>query len=1745
MLKKKSNQLLLSLLFILIFSIVIMSYFINQNSASAAVIPDGVYGRNGEVYVMVGSGALKGVYASQSIDAAGNRQIIPGGIRLFPKGASSEVKVDPANPNNIIYVGDMDTYKTLAVDQYRNLYVLSSRIDPGLIKPPANSYCIFDPPVEEGVTAVGADSSGNVFFDIINYIPGQPQCYHGNPRPSMVAPAAPGYKFYWDGGNFSDLAGGNLGTPPDPPAAIKANYAAKYGISDQRQIKRITGGTNNEAADWYLGLYPKYNDHRPVHYGPGAWNPNAYNGIVGGNWQRKWNWKIQRVNVWINSYIDQIPSPTVPDNGVPLPQAGVERPFEQVYYTTNVAYKLRRQSACGEFHGDSLNETDRVTSEKCMQSLAVTGGGRRYSYSSMPYPTIKKGTVLPSKNGGVINYGVPLADSAANIYFKKGAAGVGSLINKDISENTIAIGAATRDKDNDWVYAAPDSEPEGQIVDFSVADQWDGKGGVLYRLIQPAGDPKVVNKIIKWDKYNGYSLDNTKDPEGIKHGKMSVEPDVKCIASDGRGGVFWVTDARVQYDDARVGAAYTDINGGPLPSVNPPLPAPVVTPTGTYWSWKVRATVPASTELWYYDYYNKSKTKLNSFRVGTQLVDIIEEFSDAAGKTRSKVITNIIGPPVGPPPISDITLDLATVNIAGPPVGGDEKNGCDIVSKTIANKNPSNIKINDGKGNETTIDPAFIDEITEDKQYTATVENAPDSTSFSNDDVAINTKSGSALKDENGNGIKGGFRYSLRKGTTAYYWKVEMVEPVKKVITPDFPTAKASNFVDFPAVDYKGDPLPNAPVLTASEWYESVAPGAIDPAKEGGSEASSEFKFTPKEPGIYKISMMAAGKFYRYELMPFPSYITERTQDKYKPNKLSYLFFDDGSGAGGVKGDGILNGSESIVSCRYLLVTAQPKVTDNYVTGISITGPKDVNENEINTWTAQATFKFAKSFRHEDSSNKMETYDGIGVWDYPSNVRELWGLPVFSGGDPGENYDAGAASFPPNADPANKTNPNEKYRDFGEAPKGITPTGSPATYKTGDSVIWIEGVGTQTDPTKPLNKADLGCIEYEWYIAAENKNNGKFPGWNSEKKEHEILIARGRLSDEKMFADKTPVVKWSAYKAANPTDDRKFTATINLRYAFDMPLDPGRYFMYIKFKYPKLKWAGRSEKNGNTGEFAHYDLVPDGNGETGYNTINWTAVNDGSKPAGFEITVKDLQAPLAYFHAPKYDESKDANPGFKEAGTPAAGFAYKGGTTGDPFPTEIPYSVCDNNPNQPITSNLKALLGPKRSELKWLDVSTTEKEDKECDFTKEKVESVLKKTITPFQKYGVIQEPWYKDADILNANGKITLSAYEVNLYPGFGKDAPYRKAGYICEAAPYNFSGAPLPYDCFGTLPLYAAGNDGSGNIIGNYNNDPSQKGTTGTDEINVTDNNAGLATNEVAYTKSPACFSIIDNDSPTIIFRALRSRDNLVREFKIDDNANKEAYNDKMEWDSNAPVTSANPKLAFKENGLQAITVTDFKIDDSIDRTIFDRKACAPTQQMKIKLDTKLVDPSSDPDIGGGADGSGIYKYNIKFNSKNIELTNSYKEYSPASLAFYDLSKILGTPSDDTLELIENSRTRFEIAISDNVDGMISPSMNLDDKSMVTNPFNCYMATDNLGDSETLAEVMKGWRDKDVKGIKTLVTYGIFRNPTLDLSKTPYLFIAAKDKSGNATIIKTKAIILHTIMKRETINIENRRTE
>jgi len=1722
-------------LFILSLSVFITLFIFGSMDASLAANNDTVYSRNGEVYVMIGQGTRMGVYASQQLVGGARVTKKPDGVKLFG---------DPAI---------MDNYQSLAVDQFRNIYVLSGKLDPGLITMPVDSYFPVDPPEAEGIVGVG-NAGGTEFHDVINHCDNSPKSWHNSfPREDIARTQKN------DVAGFATCYG--LGIAPGlPPAAIMANYQAKY-AGRTGDIRRIP------LNHWYVGQL--------------AWNGGGRTITCSDStvtWQVKYNIKVQRINLWISHYVDgaYIPAGVVPTQApdpVITPNV-VNDMFEKVFNTTNIEYKRRRATGCGEpTHPGFLGETNAAVQTRYRLGFTTTGAGRRYVYSSLPVPKIKKGTIkLVAGN----TFGIPQMDSADFTALNP---------TQPLVATTVSIGAATKNATEDYVYTAPTTDNGWDVIDFAVADQWDGTGGVRYMLLQAPGGNCVFNKTLakklKWNKMNAYTP-VVGDP--VKAGEIPLDKDVKAIAGDGSGSIYYLTDPRPVFDAASAADTFYAFDASPSnlkPLITPGKPDPMPPVDGVnVWGWQRKFSSRAATELHQVEYYTKTKTNLNNFTVGTENALVLEIFSDPNGMnfiSRGK-------PEPIPPVVSDIKVALASINLAGPPTGNDEKMVADVVSSNATTKKLKDIRVSNRDGGVLGEAGLEGDEISEDTQYRSAMENAP--LQFSNDLIKKNIISGPVLRDENGNGIKGGFDFAARPATACYYWRVEMVEPMKKVLTPDAGFPSKSD----PAVNVtlnKLTAVPNgwaalagkgassqAANLADGYWYGSRgvnADLASNAENANAAEALPDFAFTPKEPGVYKVSLIASCKKWDYSVLGYPSYITDReTAAGCKDGKIHYLFFDDGKG-GGIAGDGIMNGGEDYIAERYVVVTAKKAEPDKYITKISITGPSTINENQPGVWTASANIRFIKSLNHEVGTPSakvlMETFNGVGHWDYPATAVADWGLPPFDG--VGENYAIGAPGSPSNCyTGAGGTGTIEaKLRNFGEKPPGssvipppptITAAGAPVWGTSPLVASWVEGAGTNANPTIALNKADRGAIEYEWYLAAEQKDGAAgasnfigatIPATSPSDRTRcpGILIAKGRLSDEGTFpGDATKkAVEWvSGYTNA----DRRYDVKVSMRYAFDMPLDPGNYYMYIKFKYPKLKWEGRSpkiDKDGNfispTGAivankadaaFAYYDLVSDGFGETVYHTDNWLTINPAlNEPSGFKVNVKDLQPPQAYFVC----ENAALNPDSKvalNAAAPAAGVIFNGATTGDPFPGTVAYKVCDNNPNQGISSSLMAKVGPKASAIAWkkydVGAAMDETEDVTIGFDLAKVKQILEKTIIPnaaARPAGVIQ-----DAVVI-----------PVNTYPGYGNDAPYRLAGYKLKTPKNSFTKTEIPYDMTGNLPLYASGNDGTGNKMSDFDKNGQEDELTtlvnsGKDETKV---------NAKKFPNAPANIILVDNDAPSLRFYALRSRDNVYREYIVSGTgaltgARPAVHNsnyDDLDWDP----TEAG-KLRFTTQEKFDVTVKDCDLNGQIANIAgqnnpvhpmlaipYDDAKARPLNKIKRAANNNEIKA----DVVNGKD-----SFLVKFNGASSLITQLYNDFSPVEMVMFDFDKIL-TGAGSTLEVIEDSRTRFEITIVDNVDGVITPSLALPGCADVGGNSG-FVDTENLADADTLAEVMSGWR---LKGT-ALETYGIFRNPT-PLGNKPTMLLLGKDTSGNTTAMKIPMTILHTLIRTNVLNVESRRSQ
>ncbi|HPG56991.1 MAG TPA: hypothetical protein PKW98_04185, partial [Candidatus Wallbacteria bacterium] len=1270
-------------------------------------------------------------------------------------------------------------------------------------------------------------------------------------------------------------------------------------------------------------------------------------------------------------------------------------------------------------------------------------------------------------------------------------------------------------------------------------------------------NPASGEKKLKWNKYGnapatdpdrGYKMFLV-DPGNVKAGEMPLDKDVKCIAADGSGSAYYLTDARPVVDGASKILGTFDPKDESKPVV---APQPMVEDnTGLIvFAWKRKYEVRAAAEVYYCDYYNRTVNKLTDVTVGFETVMVREVFKDAEAKElKYRDKTQVVGNPV-----ANIKLDIATINLAGPPTGNNEKDCVDILSTNANGTGVKGIKFNLPTPTgikEVEIDRSLVDSIAEDTQYQAIMENAPPV--FTHDTVNKNKNSGMELEDKNDNNVIGGFLYSILPKTATYYWKVEMIEPMRKLVNPDFPTKKvAAKPPKWPPADRPaGSSVIN---FSADEnWYVS---------EPGADEALPDFKFTPKEPGIYKISLIAGTKRYNYDLMPYPTYITAR--DAYISD-YKYSFFDNGADGGTAK-NGVRDGGEDYVAERYLVVTAKKEEGDGYITNINITGPDEIDENKAGVWKATADIKFIRSMLHEEKTKLMETYNGIGVWDYDPDVADKWILKTINPRhDVGENFLIGAAAQPSNCysgPAAGRTGTIEaKLRNFGEVPPDI-PSGTrkilnpppaeilaPAPVKvwgtSTNTALWVEGAGTTSDPTKPLNRADRGCIEYEWYLAAEKQEGlaSEFIKTKAGTREPDILIAKGRLSDEADFPNVVPgianekVVSWTPNSYISP--NRKYNVEVKLRYAFDMPLEPGDYYLYIKFKYPKLKWEGRSEKRDKdnkiindpaTGKpmYSYYDLVHDGYGETIVDECAAAIKNASPKPIGYKIRVKDRQSPQAYFMGNDPTFTPQLETDQLAAVIPKAGVPFKGGTTGDAYPSEIKYNVCDNNPNRELKSTLVAHVGKKMSDIAQADFPVDESEDVMLLFDEDKVKKVLEKTITPTASgNGVGVNRVIQDVDP---------TKLDFTQYPGYGNDAPFRRAIYVLPAN--SIKAEQMPYDMVGSIPLFASGEDGAGNKISDANGDNS------TSEIKLGFTaDADMKAKNRDYSNAPAHITIKDNDSPSLIISVLLSRDGIIKRFALnspkpeDLGGYHDSFKDTLTWDP----TSIKPRLKYTSFGPVSVLLQTLDLNGDVKETKFESLSMSPDGS---KLRQFIPTSPGNPEIAVD-NSSGEPEYRIKFSGKNIKLTQGYDDYSPNGLAYLDYDQVTG----ETLEIIEDSRTKFELICCDNADGVIAPAP-YDEASGKVEAQQLYLDTENLGDQAMLDEVIKMWRsDKAKLSNGTLMdckaAYGIFRDPTPENSPKPYMFYAVKDSSGNVTVMKIPAVILHTLMKRNVINVENRRSQ
>ncbi|MEZ7893479.1 MAG: hypothetical protein QMC67_17220 [Candidatus Wallbacteria bacterium] len=1797
-------------IYVIIFTFLLFSSFYIQ--PAAAEDSDSIYSRNGEVYVMVGDSEsmYRGVYACQYIKD-GKREVYPEGRKLFGGdtkyyysisvdqfrnlyvlSANCETKlrlpsaneyfpIDPPTGEGIVGIG-ADNEGKLYYDVLNYVYgqtctihgemnfdfpqTMGSRlklpyttnvpmfwgtesdvnsadkiVGPADAPPQLDEYIKkYDKPTQEGVPVGRAPESnkkvkltfpsGEIMEDVI---PGSP------------------INSKWGMTHWGTYAGSELGCCGIPYIGI-----GYFPSLDANQIRRIgskkAGGVTADSACWYMGYYPKWYYHGNSHNH--SWGKKVGTNVQArANWQRRFDFGIQPIKLWITEWVEDIPDGVV---GVPKDQSleKTEIDLETAFNTTNIKYKSDYASACGEPHADTKGGVDTVIETKAKLSLATTGSGNRYTFASLPSPKVKKAGIDFLKNGGKIEYGVPQKTSGDYKYSDQD----GKL--PVLTTKTCGIGVATKNKDEDWVYAAPEKVGDWDVIDFCVADQWDGKGGVVYMLLQRGESKKIT-----WQKYDGYN----KAPKklGIESGEKDVRKDIIAIAPDGAGGVYYLTNARPIYtDNTKKAVGYYDPIDWKKEIKAPAKLVPIWSDENkrNYYEWVAHYKVRAATEVYYVSYYDNDKIKegaeqkLSDVTVGFEEVKVLEMYDDPDGKTLiSRGPEEIIGKEV-----EFTRLDIATINLAGPPVGNKEKSCCDIgpdpdklpPAYVTGATNATIHNLKDGKMTEKVIDAKFVDQIEEDKTYSAAAENPPE---FVGDFVNINKNSGMELeksaKDSNKNGIIGGFLYSILPQTVHYYWKIEMLEPMRKSIKPSFPSKSATAPANWPPDDRKA--VVDAPSINWNEWYVSAP---------NGSEAKPNFEFVPTEPGVYKLSMIASYKRYLYEKMDYPSYISER--DNYKSDKNEFLFFDDGAG-GGTANNGVRDGMEDYLVERYIVVTAKKaEPADDGITNIQFTSnsPTNVNENEVNTWSVTANVKFIRSIQHEVGSPskqiRMETFNGIGCWDYDDDIVSKFGLPDYkkaSGVYAGiEDYEKGALMHPSNYNKNTKAM-DQNLRNFGEGAKTVDkdfainkdgnrlygtdkyplmppeiftpPVAASGTsfYGTGTAdnvkkVLWICGAGTQTNPDLPLSPADLGCIEYEWYAAAQNENDEYVK--LTDKKEPAIMIAKGRLSDLpefKTFNDGKEVVSFEPKNlisgGASSAAPREFKVTVNLKYAFDVPLGDKSYVLYIKFKYPKLKWVGRSY-SAKSDEYAYYDLVSDAlNIETTPESWAGDIKNGADNVVGLKIKVKDTQKPHAYFNNKKSASDNELDGQFDtlSASLPAGNIEFKGATTADPYPYPVTYIVCDNNPNdKAITSNIKGLFGKSIKDINVKNVitkSVAEKSNSAVGFTEEKVRLALQRTLTPRVDA--------KKTEIQNVVDSKTFDAFEA----GYGQ-VPYRKLKFLAKEYE-TFTSSDIPYDYTGLLPFWAAGKDGTGNII----DEPTSNAKFGESK---------------KYEESPAHITIEDNDPPLVYFTVFRPNDLTSKKYSIHTVPGTDgltsAYVDRM---APSDPRDYNSLLRFDAYGSSNIGIAEFTGKRFADKP----------EDWKVNVSSALVGKQYS---GGAGDAeiktsmiSGKQCFVFDSGSKQTQICDTYYDIRPSAVNAFDFYEMLGNDPAKVFNLLEDTRSEFRIKVYDNVDGDISPSITgssevkMAEGSMFIGAKN-FINANSVEDTATLDKILsEAWNLS--KSSNELITTFLLREPSPDPDNMSFIFTIVKDKSNNAAIAKIPIKILKTYFKRDTINIESRRSD
>ncbi|MDD2715517.1 MAG: hypothetical protein PHW04_06440 [Candidatus Wallbacteria bacterium] len=1279
-----------------------------------------IYKRNGLLYVMIGDGKNKGVYG--------------------PFRATQEtVVVTDGHAKNAQYLFSPGTFgKAIGADLFGNVYCLSAD-NAGKFGPPRLTNKELARLAGEGYPEMGDLNAGN-FYRIgkgLNKVP----IYAAYGGPGAVANGTPAgggtWAGHWGHGYQAAAHGKNRGRWP---LSGVGDFARVYSYGnnfwkDDRQYVVIPNGFGMDTS--VNGILP---NGRPTHM-----RTASHYGCSQFSWIL--DFVERHITYWDAYYQD--PKHIIQDAGDWDVYADTFSGFEKVFKDFQDNYKYQCEaSACNDSPpGEDYGAQPMPTCGLGYMCICITCTGHRYFYQDVPEPILKVGLMetdvasgaeMDPVNPNLLAYCPPrmMPDNGSAEQIGAGMLAQNGLqLNPgndpngnppDYTHRTTSIGAATRDRSGDWIYLS-------EAPDMSVADQWDGHGGIIYEL-QAAGDDNTPGQIRMRNMEgnptgmgNQQTCTNDMTFAALNPGK------IYSIAGDGIGNLYYM----IKKQELQPPGWDPDNSPGVIANVRKYVPAPGDPP------------IPGVTHMW--DVYlgdgwfgTVYRCKENAQTTNQKRVFKIflggnvyrrQEFGTYLNGVANCVVKAKAALDVSSSvDASKIDVDLAVINIAGPPIADDDIAHIDIIG-------PLGRDIDGAKPDE--------DFVEEDNWYEFSVENPP---SFRGDPLDKQDNFGESELQKrptnNHNPFTGGYPISLvekakdgRPGLV-YYFRVldsltgkQLLEWWMPNATPTIPGQVNGGLPANENVKLVTEKLDRT-VLNTPDNY--VYADGTDIEKKG-------FSLYFKDPGVYYVQAMAVYLRYNYEEMPFPSFMNERIELGYyyatsdratfswrdKKCKLKGGWTTD-SGLPDAWGTATIPGDPNFIAQRTLHVKHRSIQVGQYITHIKIrttAGGQDatglsgmpggnygfkVMEDVVTPIRASFYVQWAKYLQPyqagpppapttndtEVPSSWLDEYNGIGVWNYagggmPNNavpgagdannmancLRGNPGDPVPGGKDNNldgkitlEDYPYNGFDVPkPNGDVATRVGTFTGDED-GSTPNPISP--GQATPIPGNALI----------------DKDWESIKFAWYVGAyiwDSKANPPFFRWFQTK------VRDGNLTDRNLVVSKVRAKEIDAFdrmpEEGQPPADMNRRKLYRVEIKLDpadihkwvMPLSPADdqkapfYYVWVEFNYPTLDWQPRDmqppEANA-TPVPSYYDLVCGADARNSYRNIDNTA---------------------AQYVPPEGDVSKFKSylVEVKDKEGPALYYKHRfiakgdGSTTGDIFPRNLDYLVVDNNPNHKLNQS--------------------------------------------------------------------------------------------------------------------------------------------------------------------------------------------------------------------------------------------------------------------------------------------------------------------------------------------------------------------------------------------------------------------------------------------------------------------------